>query len=93
MQAQPCPFLRPHFRPTGPIGIIPAMAMNETDILAAIDEQIRILQGVKDLLQDKPSKTARNVKKAGKSRLSAEARAKIVAAQKARWAKVRKAAK
>jgi hypothetical protein len=69
------------------------MAMNETDILAAIDEQIRILQGVKDLLQDKPSKTARNVKKAGKSRLSAEARAKIVAAQKARWAKVRKAAK
>jgi hypothetical protein len=75
------------------LGMIPAMAMNETDILAAIDEQIRVLQCVKDLLEGKPTRTPQGVKRAGKSRLSPEARAKIVAAQKARWAKVRNAAK
>jgi hypothetical protein len=71
----------------------PAMALNENDILAAIDEQIRILQGAKDLLEGKPSRTGRAVKKAAGRAVSAEARAKMAAAQKARWAKVKKAQK
>jgi hypothetical protein len=69
------------------------MTMNENDILAAIDEQIRTLQEVKALLEGKASRAARGVKKAGRRKLSPEARAKIVAAQKARWAKVKKPAK
>jgi DNA polymerase III delta subunit len=69
------------------------MAMDNADILAALDEQIRTLQKVKALLEGKPSRTARALKKAGGRVLSDEARAKIAAAQKARWARVKKAKK
>jgi hypothetical protein len=76
-----------------PTGIIRPMAMDNADILAALDEQIRTLQKVKALLEGKPSRTARALKKAGGRVLSDEARAKIAAAQKARWARVKKAKK
>jgi hypothetical protein len=70
--------------------------METKSILAEIDAEINKLQQVRAILTEtavngRKDKTAGNA--APKRRLSAEARGRIAAAQKARWAKVRKAAK
>jgi hypothetical protein len=67
--------------------------METTQILAEIDAEIRKLQDVRALLAGNNShpRPGRPPKK--KRTLSPEARAKIAAAQRARWAKQKKAAK
>jgi hypothetical protein len=67
--------------------------MNTTDLLSSIDSEIARLQQVRALLagQDGHIPTVRGPRK--KRTLSAEARAKIAAAQRKRWAKQKKAAK
>jgi hypothetical protein len=70
--------------------------MNIDEILTSIDAEIARLEEAKRLLEGgdgvgiKKSKPGPN---AGKRKLSSEARAKTAAAQKARWAKEKKAAK
>jgi hypothetical protein len=75
--------------------------MNSEEIFAHIDEEIARLQQAKALLTGaqttrKPTRpSSKPAKKAlpGKKRtMSAEGRARIAAAQKARWAKSKKAA-
>lgn len=70
--------------------------MSREQILAAIDEEISKLQQVKKLLSTSGGKLASGFTGAGKPRaprnLSPEARARIAAAQKRRWAKQRKEA-
>lgn len=71
--------------------------METKGVLAEIDAEIQRLEQVRALLVGN-AKDGRRGKKAAKSaskkrRLSQEARARIAAAQKARWAKARKAAK
>jgi hypothetical protein len=76
--------------------------MNTSEILAHIDDEIDRLQKVKALLtgnlDNRKSSTAlapKATKKAApakKQMMSAEGRARIAAAQKARWAKARRAA-
>lgn len=63
--------------------------MSHQSILAAIDDEIRRLQQVRSLLQG-----AAAGKQSGKRRrtLSPEARERIAAAQRRRWAKQKKAA-
>lgn len=67
--------------------------MTREDIIAAIDEEISRLEKVKDLLQSSSSgklsgALARKTGSGSKKRnLSPEARARIAAAQKRRWAK------
>jgi hypothetical protein len=67
--------------------------MTREDIIAAIDEEISRLEKVKDLLQSSSSgklsgAIARKANTGTKKRnLSPEARARIAAAQKRRWAK------
>jgi hypothetical protein len=83
------------------------LAMNTQAIIAALDQQIARLKEVRSLLGSaakvngmaaikrgpgRPKKMA-SVEATGKRILSAEAREKIAAAQKVRWAKARKAAK
>ena len=71
--------------------------MNTKEILDHINEEIGRLQQVKSLLQGssngsgKASASASGAKVKGKRVLSPEARKKIAAAQKKRWAKARKA--
>ena len=67
--------------------------MEIAKILVALDEEIHHLQQARAILTGN-SKQAAPRKAVGKKRhLSAEARAKIAAAQKARWAKKRKEGK
>lgn len=66
--------------------------MNVSHILSEIDSEISRLQQVRALLaRDGFSGAIAN--RPRKRRLSSEARARIAAAQKARWAKQKKAAK
>jgi hypothetical protein len=65
--------------------------MDNSEIFAAIDEQIGRLQEAKRLLGGGSSGTSKGRRK-GKRMLSAAARRKISLAQKARWAKQKKAA-
>jgi hypothetical protein len=74
--------------------------MQTTEIIAELDAEIARLQQAKDLLNGTTTKRGPGRPAAGataaapmKRVLSAEARARIAAAQKARWAKARKAAK
>ena len=75
--------------------------MNISKILTTIDAEIAKLQEVRKLLvgdeakpgPGRPKKAAGTPVKKAKRKLSAEGRARIAAAQKARWAKQRKAAK
>jgi hypothetical protein len=78
--------------------------MDTTEIIAQIDAEIVRLEQVKSILSGSTTstikakrgpkpKTAPTPITTAKRVLSPEARARIVAAQKARWAKVRKAAK
>jgi hypothetical protein len=67
--------------------------METTQILAQIDSEIERLQQVKALLAG--TSNGRFAKTAGprkKRHLSAEARERIAAAQRKRWAKLKKAA-
>ena len=76
--------------------------MNTTEILEHIDSEIARLQQVKALLQGSTNGHSRGAgasadglaapKVKGKRVLSPEARKKIAAAQRKRWAKTRKAA-
>jgi hypothetical protein len=69
--------------------------MDTAELLAGVDEEIARLQQVKALLRGGgggvPSPFAKAVRK--KRTLSAEARARISAAQKKRWAAQKKGAK
>ncbi len=71
--------------------------MEMKGILAEIDAEITRLQQVRAILtessKDGRSLTASAPRASKKRRLSAEARARIAAAQKARWAKAKKTAK
>jgi hypothetical protein len=79
--------------------------MDTTEIIAQLDSEIARLEQVKSLLSGTAATTTTGAKRGRKPKnaptpittkrrtLSPEARARIVAAQKARWAKVRKAAK
>ncbi len=70
--------------------------MNTTELTAAIDAEIARLEEAKRLLggvSTKRSATTPGRKaKAAKRTMSAEGRARITVAQKARWAKAKKAA-
>jgi hypothetical protein len=75
--------------------------MNNTELLTHLDEEIARLQQVKALLtgeQSKrkpvrpPSRPAKKAASTKKRTMTAEGRARIAAAQRARWAKTRKAA-
>jgi hypothetical protein len=69
--------------------------MEVTGVLAEIDSEIRRLEQVRAILTGKDGhrgrKAAASPRK--KRRLSAEARARISAAQKARWARNKKTSK
>jgi hypothetical protein len=75
------------------------MAMKTSEILAAIDAEIQRLQHARNLLSGdgvikRGPRGPKVSSKAPKRRqLSPEARAKIAAAQRARWAKAKKVAK
>jgi hypothetical protein len=69
--------------------------MTREQIIAAIDEEIGRLQQVRSLLQSAGSRnltSAATGKPPAKRILSAEARQRIAAAQKRRWAKQKKEA-
>jgi hypothetical protein len=74
--------------------------MNTTEILAHIDQEIARLEQVKAVLSGvptkrKPGRPSSKPGKAGSAKkrtMSAEGRARIAAAQRARWAKAKKAA-
>ena len=75
--------------------------MDTNHIISEIDGEIARLSQVKELLQDavgksgpgRPgagtTKSAVTSRKSGRRKMSADARARISAAQKARWAKVK----
>jgi hypothetical protein len=79
--------------------------MDTTEIIARIDSEIARLEQVKGILSGTTATTTIKAKRGPKPKsaptpitakkrvLSPEARGRIAAAQKARWAKVRKAAK
>jgi hypothetical protein len=70
--------------------------METTELLAAIDAEIQRLQQAKAILSGSTKSAAKRfaVSRVPKKRhLSSEARAKIAAAQKARWAKAKRATK
>ena len=66
--------------------------MNTDELIASIDEEIDRLMQVRKLLITGASFQTRGRKRKGKRTLSAEARARIAAAQKKRWAQQKKAA-
>jgi hypothetical protein len=74
--------------------------MNTNEIIFQIDQEIARLTKVKELLQGIPAKKGRGrpradavaqtvAKKKTRRKMSAEGRARIAAAMKARWAKVK----
>jgi hypothetical protein len=68
--------------------------MDTQEIIAQLDAEIARLQQLKGILSSTATKAKLGrPKKAAKRTLSPEARAKIAAAQKKRWAKTKKAAK
>ena len=69
--------------------------MEMKGILAEIDTEIRRLEQARAILAGNDGHVANKVSATGrkKRRLSPEARARIAAAQKARWAKFKKASK
>ena len=70
-------------------------AMNTNEIVEAINAEIQRLQEAKALIDGSPTSkpAAKPSPKPGRRGISAGGRARIVAAQKARWAKAKKAAK
>lgn len=67
--------------------------METAKILAELDAEIEHLQQAKAILAGHWKQTASRKAKGKKRHLSPEARAKIAAAQKARWAKKRREGK
>jgi hypothetical protein len=70
--------------------------MEMNGILAEIDAEIQKLEQVRAILTGKDGHHESKIPSAGRKkrrRLSPEARARIAAAQKARWAKIKKASK
>ena len=67
--------------------------MDNQSIIAAIDEEIARLQQVRSILGGGGSGSASITKKKVKRKLSPEARERIAAAQRKRWAAQKKAAK
>ena len=69
--------------------------MEMKGILAEIDAEIQKLEQVRAILAGKDGHNETTAASAGrkKRRLSPEARARIAAAQKARWAKIKRASK
>jgi hypothetical protein len=70
--------------------------MDTNEIIAEIDAEIRRLQIAKALLDGSPTSkpaAAKPSPKPGRRKMSAAGRARIVAAQKARWTRVKKAGK
>jgi len=64
--------------------------VNTQEILIELDAEIARLQEARHLLTDGKGKAARSAKKSFKRTLSPEAKAKISAAQKKRWAAAKK---
>jgi len=78
--------------------ILKDIKLNVQQIISQIDQEIASLTKVKEALQGTPSKrgphsttVAKSVtkKKAGRRKMSAETKARMAAAQKARWAKLK----
>jgi hypothetical protein len=67
--------------------------MNVNEILSSIDSEIARLEQVRALLAGQVGYSAGKGRATKKRTLSAEARAKIAAAQRKRWAAQKKAAK
>lgn len=67
--------------------------MNTADLLASIDSEIATLQQVRALLAGNGHSTETVRGPVKKRTMSAEARERIAAAQRKRWAKQKKAAK
>jgi hypothetical protein len=67
--------------------------MNTGELLSSIDSEIARLQEVRALLTGQDGHVRRGRKPAKKRTLSIEARARIAAAQRKRWAAQKKAAK
>ena len=66
--------------------------MNTNEIVDAIDKEIARLQQVRSLLagSQSPVRAAKTIRRAKKRVMSPEGRARIAAAQRARWAKQKK---
>ena len=67
--------------------------MTLTDLVSSVDSEIAVLQQVRALLTGQDGHVRRGRKPGKKRTMSAEGRARIAAAQRARWAKQKKAAK
>lgn len=67
--------------------------MTLTDLVSSVDSEIAILQQVRALLAGQDGHLRRGRKPGKKRTMSAEGRARIAAAQRARWAKQKRAAK
>jgi topoisomerase IA-like protein len=67
--------------------------MNTPELLSSIDSEIVRLQQVRSLLAGRDGHVRLGRKPRMKRTMSAEARARIAAAQRARWAKQKKAVK
>lgn len=64
--------------------------MNTTELIPLLDAEIERLQRARSLLTDGVVHVPKNHGNRRRRKLSAEARARISAAQKARWAKQKK---
>jgi hypothetical protein len=62
-----------------------------TDLLASIDSEISVLKKARALLVGSSNGVTRSGRKKAKRVMSAEARERIAAAQRKRWAKQKKA--
>jgi topoisomerase IA-like protein len=67
--------------------------MDRTELLSSIDAEIARLQEARALLAGRDGHVRRGRKPGKKRTMSAEARARIAAAQRKRWAAQKKAAK
>jgi hypothetical protein len=63
--------------------------MNTAELLSSIDSEIATLKQARALLAGQDGHVRPTAKPAKKHMMSAEGRARIAAAQKARWAKVK----
>lgn len=68
-------------------------SMSVTDLIASIDSEIVRLQQARTLLAGSDGQTPRTGRKGKRRTMSAEARARIAAAQRKRWAAQKRAAK
>lgn len=69
------------------------MLMNTRELLAAVDSEISTLQQIRSILTGQDGHIRRGSRPRKRRIMSADARARIVAAQKKRWAAWKKAMK